>query len=104
MPNKIRNFALISVFCIALVAIPIYALLQRIAINQKQQVQNLQSTNSGKPTMPVTDLAPQLSSANKTTLTIKHADSTFEKIIMPKTMVNQFIHNLAKGDILVSQQ
>lgn len=103
MPNKIRNIVLISVFCIALVAIPFYALLQRVAINQKQQAQNLQSTNSGKPTMPVRDLAPNISIQNKVTVIIKHSDSTFEEVIMPKSMMSQYINNLPKGDIVVSQ-
>lgn len=65
--------------------------------------QSAQATSYVKPTMPITDFAPNLPMSRKTKLIIRDADSSTMEYIVPTDQVNTYIKQLPAGDSVVSK-
>jgi len=89
---------LVILFLFSLVAIPVSLQIRKSALTP------IPSSDTGKPEIPLTDLAPGVSFVDKIHLLVKHADSTMTEFLLPKTMVQSYIQSLPKGDVVVRQQ
>ncbi|HSW97596.1 MAG TPA: hypothetical protein VLF89_07260 [Candidatus Saccharimonadales bacterium] len=55
------------------------------------------------PTVKETDIAPSVPKSDKTAIVVRHADSSYEKFLVPNATADVYIKSLPEGDVVISQ-
>jgi hypothetical protein len=61
------------------------------------------TAGNSTPTIEVKDYAPKIPMSQKTTILIRHSDSSESKYIVPVSMTDTYIRSLPMGDEVVSK-
>jgi hypothetical protein len=106
MDKRSEGFSAILVILIIFVILVTAGIIFYLRLPSNQTTANITPTmanQNGNPTIKVTDMAPNLPDSKKTGVLIKHADSTYEKLVLPTENVNAYVSNLPEGDTIVGK-
>ena len=107
-PRGFSTVFLLTIIFIGFVILGMVAFIYSKSIKFTPQTSALAPTPTAQvptPTlaMEVKDFAPALPMSQKTTIIIRHSDSSESKYIVPTTLIDTYIRSLPPGDEVVSK-